>query len=154
MAEVICYYCNNKFVKEKEPYETVYAKRYSHKKCYEIAEDLQDYLRIKLGEYYSYNKIRNNINQLTKQGYNLEDIDGAMRWWYDLKGGDPAKSKGGINIFSYIYPDYVEYKKNKEKIANTNVNKKIEDFIQEKEEYVIKPTPIKRPKRIKLFNFQ
>lgn len=78
MADVICFYCNKKFDRTKQPYEIVYGKRYAHKECFDKVEDLQSFLNQKMGQYYSYQKIRNHINKLTKDGYELNDICETM----------------------------------------------------------------------------
>lgn len=151
---VICLYCNKTFQREEEEFEQE-GRRYAHKKCAEQAKKLQNFLAEKMGEYYSPTKIKNQINKTTKEGYSLEDICNTMYWWYGVQNGDPSKSNGGIGIFSYIYPDYIQYKKNQEKISQININKKINDYVDDvPEEVVIHKTPIKRPKRLNLFSFE
>ena len=155
MADVICYYCNQKFNRAKEPSEIVIGRRYAHKKCYDKVAQLQEYLSNVMGEYYSAAKIRNQLNKITKEEYELDDVCNTMYWWYDIKKGDPSKSNGGIGIFSYIYTDYLQYKKNQEKISMINTNKSLKEYVDEEPEQVfIHRTPIKRPKRVKLFDLK
>lgn len=154
MADVICFYCNKKFDRTKEPYEIVYGKRYAHKECSDKVSELQSFLKQKMGQYYSYQKIRTHINKITKDEYELQDICDTMHWWYDVKKGDPSKSNGGIGIFSFVYPDYLIYKEGQQKKSLINKNKELNDFVDSIPiEVEIKPTPVKRPK-IKLFNFE
>ena len=150
--EVICLYCNEKFYREDVEFEQV-GRRYVHKKCSDLINDLFVLLGNKLGESFSPTKVKTQVGKLTKEGYSLQDIYDTMYWWYETKKGDPAKANGGIGIFSYVYPDFINYKNHKEKIANLNKDKKIEDYIGEPVSYVINPTPIRRPK-IKLFSFE
>ena len=150
---VICLYCNKSFQREEEDFIQE-GRRYAHKECAEQVQKLQTSLAKAMGEFYSPTKIKNQINKITKEGYKLEDICDTMIWWYEVNKGDPSKSNGGIGIFSYIYPDYIKYKNNKNKKATINKDKKIEDYVDNTPlKITIKPTPIKKPK-IKLFNFE
>lgn len=150
--EVICLYCNKKFYREDVDFKQV-GRRYAHAECVDLIDKLFLLLEDKLKEDFSPTKVRTQINKLTKEEYSLQDIYDTMYWWYEIKKEDPSKANGGIGIFSYVYPDFVKYKNNQERISNLNKGKKVEDYIGESVSYTIKPTPIRRP-RIKLFGFE
>lgn len=150
---VICLYCNKHFQREEEEFEQI-GRRYCHKTCSDKVNELFSLLERKLGEEFSPTKVKNQINKLTKEDYNLEDICDAMYWWYEINNGDATKANGGIGIFSYIYPDFIKYKNKKQINANRNKDKKLEDYVDSTPiEVKIHPTPIKRPK-MKLFSFE
>ena len=149
---VICLYCNKTFYREDVDFIQE-GRRYAHLECANQVQNLQSFLEKIMGEYYSPKKVKNQINKITKDGYELEDICNTMHWWYEEQKGDPSKSNGGIGIFTYVYGDYINYKNHKEQIANLNKGKKIEDYIStESSNIIIHRTPIKKPKKIKLFN--
>ena len=149
---VICLYCNKSFHREDEEYGQE-GRRYFHKRCGDKVKKLQEFLAEKLGDFYSPTKIKNQINKITKDGYSLDDICDTMYWWYEIKKSDPSKSNGGIGIFSYVYGDYINYKNHQEKVANLNKDKDIEDYISDDSiKITIHRTPIKKPKKLNLFN--
>lgn len=60
-----------------------------------------------LGKYYSQPKVKYGIDNYLKDGYTIEQICGAFDYFYNEQNGNPAKSKGGIAILQYIFPEYL-----------------------------------------------
>lgn len=60
-----------------------------------------------LGKYYSQPKVKYGIDSYLKEGYTIDQICGAFDYFYKEQNGNPAKSKGGIAILQYIFPEYL-----------------------------------------------
>lgn len=56
------------------------------------------------------------LNFITKKGYTPKGIYFSLRYFYEVKQGDPSKSEGGIGIVPYIYKDACAYWVNRNKL--------------------------------------
>lgn len=158
MAEnsyVTCTVCHQKFRKDKEEYIQISPRRYAHKSCLSVEDkviaDIHNRMKKICGPTYSYKKIQNQINAYLKNGKTVIGILKTIEYWYDILDGDPNKSNGGIGIVEYVYGDALDYwyQKEQNKQLNSNIN-----IDEKREEVVITPTPIKKPKRFKLFDIR
>lgn len=154
-APVLCPYCGQMFNREKEDF-VVIGRRYAHRQCNEWVQKLYEYMREKCGAAFSQQKVNQQITKYIREnGYTSKDIYYAMVYWFDVKKEDPEKAMGGIGIVPYIFAESVRYWKNKENNSQINIGKHIEDYVNmEPEKIIIHPTPIKKPRRVKLFHLE
>lgn len=152
---VICLYCSESFKREECEHIQV-GRRYAHTECSKIALELFDFLQAAMGEFYSPTKVKRQLGEFAKEGYKLQDISDTLHWWYEVRNENPERSNGGIGIFTYIFEDYKKYKKNQEKIDNIADGKNLYDYADKDDSIniIMHPTPIRRPKRVKLFSFE
>lgn len=136
--------------------------RYAHKACVKKQEEKQvvrNQIHILaqrfLGSTYNKSRVENQIQSLLKEGKTEIGILNALEYWYDVKKGDPSKAAGGIGIVKYIYGEALDYRQKMDEIRERNQNLDLSQFIvPETEHYQFTPKPIKRPKRVKLFDLR
>lgn len=97
-----------------------------HKKCYDEwkrkkndihadAEDdmwfesLKEYLMKDIKMSIDFAKITSQWKNLIKQGRTAKGIYFAVKYFYDIRKGDPKKSENGIGIVSHIYEESCAY---------------------------------------------
>lgn len=157
MANVKCPVCLEYFNRDKCEWEH-YKNRYYHKECYKqieeedrMVQEIHEKMRMLLGSDYSQQKVNRQINALVKEGKTKKGIKLTLDYWYDIKGSDPSKAAGGIGIVSYIYAEAQNYWEKKEWLSSRNKDVDLSCYSQPII-YKIKPTPITKPKRVKLFS--
>ena len=98
-------------------------------------------------------KIKKQLLQYQREGKSYSDIYMTLQYWYDTKGADPEKANGGIGIVGYIYNEAKEWQSRQERIeqrAKEQQNVKVEE--KEPDKVTFYTTPIKKPKRVHLFD--
>ena len=110
-----------------------------------------DYLAkdIKIGP--NFMKVKSQWDNFIKKGQTPKGIYFCIRYFYEVKKGDPKKSDGGIGIIPYIYQEGAAYWMNKE-ITDRGICARIEEQIkqaQNREKKVVKKT---REKKTKLYD--
>lgn len=156
-SQVKCPICEEKFYREDCEYKQV-GRRYYHQKCYEsqsedirLTQEIHEKMRSLLKDAYIKQKIDKQIKSYLEENKTLKGIKLTLDYWYDIKKNDPTKAMGGIGIVGYIYKEAQSYWTKKEE--RVNCNKDIDLSCYDKiQTYQIKPSPIKKPKRVKLFN--
>ena len=116
---------------------------YYHKSCYESFKNekesndselwfdrIFDYFSHDLKIPYNFMKCRQQIKEYLKKGYTTKGIYFALKYFYEIKKGDPEKCQGGIGIVPYIYNESAEYWTNqtfRNKEVLNNIIAQIED---------------------------
>ena len=159
LPSVICPYCQESFYREDEPDCVHIGNRYYHKVCYKekidnekYLNDIHAYCKKKYGSKYSKRRITQQINELLDDGKTLGGIYRSLVYWYDVKDGDIEKAHGSIRIISYIYDEAMKYYENKRRLEQQQANLLKGSLDLGTETFYISPTPIKKPKRVKLFD--
>lgn len=154
--KVKCPVCQEQFYREDCDFETD-GRRYYHKECFAqveqdkiIVQEIHEKMRKLLGENYSQAKITRQINTLVKEGKTKQGIKLTLDYWYDIKKESAEKAAGGIGIVSYIYPEAQKYWERKEWLDSRDQNIDLSCY-DKPIKYEINPTPIAKPKRVKLF---
>ena len=117
---VICYYCKQKFNRDKESFVQVSARRYAHQKCAEehensISEEekelakLYEYIKNLLGEDYNAARVTKQIKDYQKDGMSYSGILKTLIYFYEVKGNSKEKANGGIGIVPFVYQDAYNY---------------------------------------------
>lgn len=156
---VMCPCCKERFYREDEP-DCVHEKnRYYHYKCYQEKHDkekfteyIHEYCKQKYGSQYSKRRITQQINELLADGKTLKGIYYSLVYWYDVKNNDISKSHGSIRIINYIYDEANQYYLNKWRIEQQQAQFKKGELDLGTDIFYISSTPIKKPKRVKLFD--
>ena len=159
LQPVKCFYCGQTFDRDKVEFVSVSARRYAHKKCADIADEIHAIVKKELGDFYSRTKVNRNILDFSsKEGHSLEEILGATKYWFyeknKNKSVDASKSGGGLGILPYIFPEYLQQKSKKEKNKKINAGKNIEDFVHEGKEIEYKIPPIRKPRGLNFFDLK
>jgi hypothetical protein len=135
--------------------------RYWHKDCYkqkiepeEYRQRIHDYCKKKYGSQYSQRRISQQINEMIKDGKDTPSIYRALVYWYEIKNGDIEKSHGSIRIINYIYDEAMEYYSQKFRLQAEQAQLQKGSLDLGTETFYISPTPIKRPKRVRLFDIK
>lgn len=111
---VKCLLCGEQFDANVEPYVKPRANRYAHKKCYEEIMkpriDLEQYI-CQLFDYDSLPSIvQKQIDDYVRYNhYTYQGIINALKYFYEVKHGDIAKSNGRIGIVPYVYEEAIQY---------------------------------------------
>lgn len=160
---VICYYCGEKFDRDKEPTVQVSARRYAHKKCAEEnqiektqeekdLEELEQYIIKLFNEPFVNARIRKQIKSYKeKYNYTYSGMLKSLIWFYEVKGNSIEKSNHGIGIIPYIYQDAMNYYYSLYLAQMINEKKDVKQYKTKVREIEIK-SPKALPKKIKLFN--
>ena len=159
---VICYYCKQKFNRDKEPFVQVSARRYAHQKCAEehensISEEekelakLYEYIKNLLGEDYNAATVTKQIKDYQKDGMSYSGILKTLIYFYEVKGNSKEKANGGIGIVPFVYQDAYNYYYSLYMAKLVNETKNIADY-KPKEIAIEIESPRVQTKRIKLFN--
>lgn len=156
-AQVKCPRCEQHFYREDCEFVQV-GRRYYHAECFQaldgdekkkqqIHETVQKYL----GSSYSKQKVTKQIKDYVADGKTLDGILNAVIYWFDYKNGAADRAAGGIGIIGYIYNESEQFwnRKHSIKQAHQNLDLSCYDKI---EQYEVTPTPITKPKRVKLFD--
>lgn len=158
---VKCIYCEEQFDRDKEEFIPV-RNRYAHKHCQEkhdykqrIIEQIHNKMAGILGVDYSKTRINKQIKELLESGKTELGILRALEYWYDIKNGDPSLAHGSIRIVNFIYGESLDYWQKKEDNKKKNLDKDVKQILNpEVQKYIIHPTPIKKPTRVKLFDIR
>lgn len=133
--------------------------RYWHKECYDKKQEydnyynmIHDYCKKKYKNKYYKSRIDTQIKELLDDGKTISGIYRTLVYWYDVKGGEVEKSYGSIRIVNYIYDEAMDYYKNKLLLEQQQAELLKNPYNSETITYYISPTPIKKPKRVKLFD--
>jgi len=162
--KVKCYYCQQIFDRDKEPFVQVNGRRYAHKLCAEKAEThveevlddkgkLEQYIMHLFGDTYVSPRIRKQINDyVNTYNFTYSGILKALTYFYEIKDGDKDKANNGIGIVPYVYKDAFNYYYNLWLAQQKNKDFKYEEY--HPEEVVIKiPRPQRSIKKRQLFTF-
>lgn len=155
--KVKCPKCGEYFYREDNEFVCT-GRRYYHRECFDnldeedkLIQQIHKKVKEHLGDTYSKQKVTKQINGYIAEGKTLKGILDAVIYWFEHNQGDPSKSAGGIGIVGYIYADAEKFWQRKENVANAHKNIDLSCY-EQIEVYNIKPTPIKKPKRVKLFD--
>ena len=99
MAKLLakCFYCGEQFDRNQEEWIAINARRYAHKKCYDLAESgktqdekdyeaLISYIKQKFCISTISAKITRQITDYKKQyGFTYSAMLKALIWWFDIK---------------------------------------------------------------------
>ena len=154
---VICYYCKQKFDRERFPSVLVSARRYAHTKCAEEAEqhktqELKD--REALEEYikklFHVEFVDPRTQKLIKQyredyNYTYSGILKALTFFYEIKGNSIEKANGSIGIVPYTYKQAFDYYFSIWEANENNKDKDVQEYKPAVREVCITaPTRIKK----------
>lgn len=155
LPPVKCPYCGQSFQREDTEFIQL-GRRYAHKECFDIVNQIHEYMQHKLGEQYSKTKVESQIkNFVSKEGMSINAIYKTLIYWYDIKKSSIDQANGGIGIVPYIYSEYLTYVKNQYENSQINKNKNIRDFIgKNPTEIIAKATPIRKPRHIKFYELR
>lgn len=149
-AQCKCLYCQKPLDRNTEEFVQV-KKRFAHSDCKYVRDKIHDYCSCKYGNLYFLTTIDKQINELVSEGMTLLEIFKTLVWWYDIHGGDVEKSHGSIRIVKSVYGEAMDYYALQKNMKNKNLNVTKENMYNETEIYTIHPSPISKPKKIKLF---
>lgn len=162
---VTCVYCNERFDRDRMPFEQVSSRRYAHLECHkrEAAkrekdekdkEELEKYIMNMFKEEFVNPRVRKQINEYReKYNYTYSGILKALVYFFEVKGNSIEKAKGGIGIVPYVYNDAYNYYYNIWLANQKNVEiLKPEKMIIEVREVHI-PVPQRKIKKRELFTF-
>lgn len=162
MAQSVkCPKCGESFYRTENPLNyTYYNRRYWHIKCFQEKEkedetraNIHAYCKKLFGVGYSQVRINSQIKELIEEGKTLDGIYRALVWHYEHNNGDIAKANCGIRIVSYIYPQAEQYYQHQLELARNRQKIMSQSIVEEEPEvFYINPTPIKKPKRVNLFD--
>lgn len=124
--EVMCRLCKKRFDTEIEEAVVIGKKSYYHKKCYDdwkenkdsakgtMSEDfwyeaMVDFLYRDIKASLDFSKLKSQWDNFTHTNMTPKGIYFAVRYFYDVKNGDPTKSLGGIGIVKNIYNESAQY---------------------------------------------
>lgn len=153
---VKCPRCGQSFDRDECEFE-VHSKRYYHKQCYidmmedrRITAEIHAKMQKLLGTNYSLYKINKQLATFEQEGKTRQGIKLALDYWYDIKKENTAKANGGIGIVSYIYSEAQKYWEKQKMLDSRNNNMDLSCY-DDPVIYKVKPTPIIKPKRVRLF---
>lgn len=130
---VICYYCNQRFDRDLEPFVQVNGNRYAHKDCIpdyarkEQTMAAEEQLSPQEKNYQDYEDLIKYIKQLFKMrtvlptvikqikeykqnyGYSYSGMRKTLYWFYELKGNSIKKANGTISIIPFVYDKALDY---------------------------------------------
>lgn len=91
---------------------------------------LWEYLRKDLKIDVDFNKLNNQWNSFLKKGMTAKGMYFCIKYFYEVKNGDPKKSENGIGIIPYIYEECASYWQKREK-DQKGICAKIEEQIKQ-----------------------
>ena len=132
-------------------------RRYYHKECYNsddtsLESKIISYCMEVLGPSCNINYINRRLKQYKKEGRTYLDIYNTLVYWYDIKQSDPSKANGGIGIVGYIYDESKEYWERVKRLEQKAKEPKVEIIEKEADKVTYYTTPVKKPKRVHLFD--
>lgn len=162
LPEVKCLHCGEMLPRDGTVEFIRVNNRYAHKDCVERLENekaleqqvyvvAQKYLR----ETYSKTRVARSLTRMLAEGKTSLGIIKTLQYWYEVKKEDYLKANGSINIVDYVYDEAQEYYGNLESIQERN-RAVDEEFFKSIETltYYVRPQPIKRPKRVRMFDLK
>ena len=118
----------------------------------EYHNKIHEYCKNKYGTKYVKSKIEQQIKELINDGRSMSGIYRTLVYWYDVNNGEVEKSHGSIRIVHYVYDEAMKYYQNKWRLEQQQIELLKTPYNPETITYYISPTPIKKPKRVKLFD--
>lgn len=124
---VKCRVCGEHIDRQKQDDWVMPSKNYFyHKTCYETwakkkndvhaeasnkewQDMLWEYLRKELKMNVDFAKMTNQWNSFLKKGMTAKGMYFCLKYFYEIKKGDPTKSENGIGIIPYIYEEGKQY---------------------------------------------
>ena len=117
---VKCRYCQNYFDAGAEPFVMPSKGWYYHEKCYQDfkgdliddekwKERIYDFISHDLKKTYDYYLCEAQRKKLLIAGRTNKGIYFALRYFYEIKHGDLARSHNSIGIVEYIYDEACDY---------------------------------------------
>lgn len=156
MAEVKCYFCENK-VDKKVAIKA--DKKNFHPQCYQSyldKKDCCDYIcsifNLKAPGPRIYSQLSTFISQ---KNYSYKNIKLTLKYWYEVKKQSREKAGEGIGIVPYIYDEAVNYFKeleNKQKNQSLEIQKYIEK--EKNKEHIIITTTSGKPNKNKVNKYE
>ena len=162
--KVKCKYCGAVFDRDKVPFKQISERRYAHLTCALAAEneksqaekdkeDLEKYIMELLGEEYISPRVRKQMNgYVDEYNFTYSGMKKALVYFYEVKGNDRTKAKGGIGIIPYVYRDAYNYYYSLWLANQKNEHKVITDYKPVVREVRIPPPQLK-PRKRHLFSF-
>ena len=152
------------FDRDKVPFKQISERRYAHLTCALAAEneksqaekdkeDLEKYIMELLGEEYISPRVRKQMNgYVDEYNFTYSGMKKALVYFYEVKGNDKSKAKGGIGIIPYVYRDAYNYYYSLWLANQKNEHKIITDYKPVVREVRIPPPQLK-PRKRRLFSF-
>lgn len=152
------------FDRDKVPFKQISERRYAHLTCALAAEneksqaekdkeDLEKYIMELLGEEYISPRVRKQMNSYVEEyNFTYSGMKKALVYFYEVKGNDRTKAKGGIGIIPYVYRDAYNYYYSLWLANQKNEHKVITDYKPVVREVRIPPPQLK-PRKRHLFSF-
>ena len=152
------------FDRDKVPFKQISERRYAHLTCALAAEneksqaekdkeDLEKYIVELLGEEYISPRVRKQMNSYVEEyNFTYSGMKKALVYFYEVKGNDRTKAKGGIGIIPYVYRDAYNYYYSLWLANQKNEHKVITDYKPVVREVRIPPPQLK-PRKRHLFRF-
>lgn len=156
MAEVKCYFCENK-VDKKVAIKA--DKKNFHPQCYQSyldKKDCCDYIcsifNLKAPGPRIYSQLSTFVSQ---KNYSYKNIKLTLKYWYEVKKQSREKAGEGIGIVPYIYDEAVNYFKeleNKQKNQSLEIQKYIEK--EKTREHITITTTSGKPNKNKVNKYE
>lgn len=152
------------FDRDKVPFKQISERRYAHLTCALAAkneksqadkdkEDLEKYIMELLEEEYISPRVRKQMNSYVDEyNFTYSGMKKALVYFYEVKGNDKSKAKGGIGIIPYVYRDAYNYYYSLWLANQKNEHKIITDYKPVVREVRIPPPQLK-PRKRRLFSF-
>ncbi len=152
------------FDRDKVPFKQISERRYAHLTCALAAEneksqaekdkeDLEKYIMELLEEEYISPRVRKQMNSYVDEyNFTYSGMKKALVYFYEVKGNDKSKAKGGIGIIPYVYRDAYNYYYSLWLANQKNEHKVITDYKPVVREVRIPPPQLK-PRKRRLFSF-
>ena len=161
---VTCIYCKQRFDRDKIPAIEVKNRRYAHKECVKRKEELltqeekdkeafYEYVKKLLGDDYTPAKIAVQVKHyLTDYKFTYSGMLQSLIYFYEIKGNNIEKAKGGIGIIPFIYKDAYNYYYALWLANENNKDKDVSTYVPEVIEVTI-PKPKKQIRKRRKFMF-
>ena len=158
---VKCFFCQQTFDANKEPFIMVNSRRYAHEKCFNDnqkqktkdeldKEELETYIKQLFNIPKITPKIQRQIKKYVEENqYTYSGIRRSLIYFFEVKKKSLDKANGGIGIVEWIYQDAFNYYYDLWLAQQRNQNK---DFVSKEVIITIKP-PQRKVKKRKLFSF-
>jgi hypothetical protein len=152
------------FDRDKVPFKQISERRYAHLTCAIAAEneksqaekdkeDLENYIMELLGEEYISPRVKKQMSSyIETYNFTYSGMKKALVYFYEVKGNDKSKAKGGIGIIPYVYRDAYNYYYSLWLANQKNEHKVITDYKPIVREVRIPPPQLK-PRKRRLFSF-
>lgn len=105
---------------------------------------------------YNYQKVSSQLKRYEGQGLSYSEINDILYYWYDVRKEDPKKSNGGIAIIDYILNDYRQWKEEQKKTEKMlkELEQSSSNIKYKEKEYIVNPSPIKKPLHLNFFKLE